>query len=104
MIDFATIILGSITTCLSVFLMFYFARLKSSLARPLAVMLFGEAIYGSLSTAFSVAAVVGNGDVSAAWSLEFQTLVRWVMFITAGATSLHLALKVREISGLDGES
>ena len=98
----ATFGLGCFTTLLSAGLCVYFSRSRQRIGRSVSFMLFGESVAGATTVVFSANSLINTlvGVESHLWnSIPSQTAIvmRWVMFLAMGASSIHLTLSVREI-------
>jgi predicted membrane protein len=86
--------MGVMTVTLSVLVAFKFSRYRANLkggalhlSSAISLQLIGEAIIGFGTLIFSLAAYLGVLD---SWSLEIQSLLRFVMFLATSITTWHL--------------
>jgi hypothetical protein len=92
-LEFITVIFGMCTVALSVYLGFYFNKVNLHLSRALAIMLWGEAIGGAVATVFAITSMIHIYPISP-W---FLISMRWIIFLSASLSSLHLLWAVINI-------
>lgn len=89
-LQYVTIGIGFIAMAISASLFVHFAKSKRPLGKALSFMFLGESICMGMTVIFSIAAE-GLIDIIGPYS---ALAIRWVMFFTALATSIHLAYRV----------
>ena len=99
----ATVVLGVVTTFLSVYLAGRFYKVKHSLSTPLALMLGAEGVAGLITVLFSANSMANSigGVDPALWNTlppELAVIFRLVLFTTVGFTSIHLFLSIQKLS------
>jgi hypothetical protein len=103
LLQVATVILGATTTLLSLYLAHKFYRVKHELSSPLAFMLGAEFVAGLVTVLFSINSMLHTieGVDPALWntlSPELAIVMRWFLFITVGATSIHLFRSLKRLT------
>ena len=98
-----TVCLGFFTTILSGYLAYRFFVVKHELSTPLALMLSAEGIAGLVTVLFSLNSMLHTieGVDPALWntlSPEIAIAFRWILFLTVGATSIHLFRALQKLT------
>ena len=92
-LQYLTVALGCVALAFALFMFVYFIRSKYPIGKAVALMLLGESIGIAVTVGFSIFA---NGLYDCIGD-SGSMFLRWVMFLTALATSLHLAYQTRLI-------
>lgn len=100
-LTFFIFFLGVVTVALSIMAAFKFHRYTRSLvgktkglSHAISWQLLGEAVIGFGTLIFSIAAFLGVLD---GWSLELQSIIRFLMFLATSATTYHLMVTLRRL-------
>lgn len=101
-LQIATVLLGITTTLLSLCLAYRFYSIQHDLSTPLAFMLGAECIAGVVTVMFSINSMVHtlygvNPDLWNTLPAEAAIAMRWILFLTVGATSIHLFKVVQNL-------
>ena len=93
-LEFFTILAGTSTVSLSIYLAYKFRSVSNTLSNALSLQLLGEGFIGFMVVLFAVTSWLGfYGSLSA----EMVIFMRWLIFGVAAITSLNLYLKVKAI-------
>lgn len=90
---FVTVALGTSAVTMSTLLGIHFIRVPKPIGKAVGFMLLGEAIGGAITILF---AITSDGIVDIATPVTTMVM-RWVIFLTAMVTSIHLAYQTWKI-------
>lgn len=90
---FATVALGTAAVTMSTLLGIHFLRATRPIGKAVGLMLVGEAIGGAVTILF---AITSDGILNIATPVTSMAM-RWVIFLTAMVTSIHLAYQTWKI-------